>query len=138
MRFFITLVFIVLLIGCSEQGQISEVHISKSLGFGMFNTENSQIYSERETVELFEKVISLAEKEPGIVNMASPEFNMKMVYTDSESQGYYLWLGSEGKRSTLMKIEETYTIYTIPENISKDLRELLMSSDILVASEFKS
>lgn len=50
---------------------------------------------------------------------------MDIVFEDEEKQSYYLWLGGAFERSTLMKIDDSYTIYILAEESTKKLTELM-------------
>ncbi|WP_128895421.1 hypothetical protein [Longirhabdus pacifica] len=80
-------------------------------------------YDQTEVLEAFQNIFSNAVKEPGIVNIADPEFYLEIIFADETKQKFYLWLGEEGEISTLMNVEDTHTIYTVPAEMTSQLRE---------------
>lgn len=122
----------IILIGCQSSDSkglpdenISKVSISKSNGFGKVNSEFFTVYEDKETLEIFKNAISNAVKLEGIADMAEPEFDIKVVYTDGNKQGYHLWVGEKGQKSTIMNVNDTHTIYSISEEITNKLIDLV-------------
>ena len=119
------------LLGCQSNdnnelnvGDISKVSISKSSGFGKVNRDFFAIYEDNETLELFHNGISNAVKQDGIVDMVEPEYDIR-VYGNGKTNGYHLWIGEKGHKSTIMKISDTHTIYSISEEITNQLIDLV-------------
>ena len=118
----------VILIGCQSNNKnslpdenISKVSISKSNGFGQVNSDFCTVYEDKATLNLFRNAISNAVKVEGIADMAEPEFDIKVVYTNGNKQGYHLWIGGKGQISTLMNVKDTHSIYSISEEITNQL-----------------
>lgn len=97
---------------------LKQVSISNSKDFGKVNTDFFKVYEDKETLDRIKKALSNAVKAEGVVDMAEPEFDLKVVDTAGNEQGYYLWVGKKGQVSTLMNVEDTHTIYTIPEELT--------------------
>jgi len=87
------------------------------------------VIEDDEAIEAIESLISSAERENGIVNMASPEHTIEIVYSSEDIQRYFLWIAEKGEKSTLMKSEDTYTIYTASEELTDRLIELIDNAD---------
>jgi len=104
---------------------ISKVSISKSSGFGKVNVDFFTVYKDKESLDIFNNAISTAVKREGIADMAEPEFDLKVSYTDGNKQGYHLWLGEKGQKSTLMMVNDTHTTYSISEEITNQLIDVL-------------
>ena len=122
----------VVLIGCQSNDSneysdvnISKVSISKSSGFGKVNSDFFAVYEEKETLDLFNNAISNAVKRAGIVDIVEPEFDLQVIYTEGNKQGYHLWVGGKGQKSTLMNVNDTNTVYSISEEITNQLVDLL-------------
>lgn len=120
------------LLGCQANAtsgnsntEMSKVSISNSKGFGEVNTDFYMVYEDDITIETFQKAISHAVEREGIVNMIEPEFDLEIIYKDGSKQGYHLWVGEKGEKSALMKVEDTLTIYSISEEMTNQLMELL-------------
>lgn len=125
----LALMFIVLF-GCSSQSKdITKVSVSQSTGFGAINQDFFDVFEGKPTIaiQIFETAIISAVKQDGIVNMASPEYDLKVEYSDGSTQGFHLWLGEEGQNSTLMYIEDSHTIYSTPSDMTSKLSGLLQS-----------
>ena len=122
----------VILIGCQSNehnglpdGNLSKVSISKSSGFGKVNSDFFTVYEDKETLNIFKNAISNAVKSEGIADMAEPEFDIEVIYTDGNKEDYHLWVGEKGQKSTLMDVNDTHTIYTISEEITNQLIDLV-------------
>ena len=123
----------VVLIGCQSKdsneysdANISKVSISKSSGFGKVNSDDFFIvYEDKETLDIFDNAISNAAKREGIVDIAEPEFDLQVIYTDGNKQIYHLWVGEKGQKSTLMNVNDTNTVYSISEEITNQLMDLV-------------
>ncbi len=103
---------------------ISKVSISNSKGFDDIHADFFAVYEDEDTLKIFQDVISKAVKQPGIVDMRNPDYDLEVLYTDGNRQGFHLWLGDSGT-STLMNVEDTHTIYSIPEELTRQLIDLV-------------
>ncbi|MFJ7405236.1 MULTISPECIES: hypothetical protein [unclassified Lysinibacillus] len=117
----------VIVIACqsNESVNISKVSISKSSGFGKVNADFFTVYKDKDSLDIFNNAISTAVKREGIADMAEPEFDLKVSYIDGNKQGYHLWLGEKGQKSTIMKVNDTHFTYAISEEITEQLIDLL-------------
>ena len=97
------------------------VAVSKTKG------SNEITFDDKESLKAFKDIFSSAVKEPGIVNMANPEFYMDVVHDKNNQQSLFLWIGEKGQKSTFMKAEDSNTIYTVPEEMTDKLIELIES-----------
>ncbi|MBP0724483.1 hypothetical protein J5Y03_04680 [Bacillus sp. RG28] len=98
------------------------VSVSKTKG-----VDEITIY-DKESIHAFQNIFSSAVKEPGVVDMAGPEFYLEVIYDKEKHQNLYLWIGKKGQRSTFMKTDDTSTIYTVLEEKTNKLIELIESS----------
>lgn len=57
--------------------------------------------------------------------MVEPKFGVEVTYGNESKQGFHLWLGKDGEISSLMKVDDTHTIYTIPEKMNNKLIDLM-------------
>lgn len=105
-------------------GKIKKVSISKSKGFSA-NLDFFTVLEDEENFETVKRIFSSAVKEEGIVNMAEPEFYLEVISDDESKQGFHLWIGEKGQRSTLMKMDDTHTIYTVSEEMTIKLIDLV-------------
>jgi hypothetical protein len=98
-----------------------------SIGVSKSKGVDEIIFDDKESLKSFQNIFSSAVKEDGIVDMADPEFYLDVVYDNNNQQSLYLWIGEKGQRSTFMKTEDTHTIYTVSEEITDKLIELVES-----------
>jgi hypothetical protein len=115
----------IILLGCQSSNSahipeenISKVSISKSDDFGKVNADSFTVFKDKETLTLFMNTLSTAVKRDGIANMAEPEFDLKVVFTNGKKQRYHLWIGEKGQQSTLMNVKDTHTTYVISEELT--------------------
>ena len=100
-------------------GDIKKVSISKSKG------NNATVFDDDFSIGVFSSVFSSAVKENGIVNMANPEFHVDIVYKNEDKQSFHLWLAGKFEESTLMKTDDTHTIYILPEDATNKIIDLM-------------
>lgn len=100
-------------------GEISKVSISKSKG------NDTTIFNNDTSIETFNTIFTSAVKENGIVNMSNPEFYIDVVYSNDNKQSFHLWIGKNGEKSTLMKTDDTHTIYTVSKDMADKLNDLI-------------
>ncbi|AQQ52972.1 hypothetical protein [Planococcus lenghuensis] len=139
MKRFIFLIFASILlsiglIGCQSgdntlkmDKEITKVSISKSNGFGQINPEFFAEYDDEKTIKALRSIFSNMVKEQMEVSMAEPEFDVNVKFKDGSEQGFHLWIGEKGQRSTLMEIENTNTIYTVSEEMTNMLLDLILA-----------
>lgn len=99
-------------------GEIIKISVSKSQGNG------TTVFDDDLSIETLTSIFSSAVKESGLVNMVNPEFYIN-VYTNANLQSFHLWIGKKGEKSTLMKTNDTTTIYTVSEDITGKLNDLI-------------
>lgn len=99
--------------------KITHVEISKIKGI------DSVIYEETADLAAFDKIFASAAKKLGIVNMAAPEFYIKVVSGSGEKQYLYLRIGDEGEQASLMREDDTHTVYLLSAEMTVKLAELI-------------
>jgi len=120
----------VVLLGCNEKtDELAKVSISIGAKFGKINRDFSKKYQDEELLTLFQQAIATAVKDEGIVNMASPEYDVQIVDKAGNKYGYHLWLVDKGQNSSLMHVEDTHTIYTLSEEFTGKLIALVRESE---------
>lgn len=101
------------------EGEISNI-ILKNL-----HDSNKIIFDKANDIEIIKNIIVSAKKEPGIVDMDSPEYRLVVAFTDGNESAFYLWIGEKGMKSTLMQTEDSHTIYTVSEDMTDQLIDLI-------------
>lgn len=119
-------------IGCQSEAEsvleyqdISKVSISESNGFGKVNPDFFETYQDQETLSIFTDLLKNASQDEGIVDMIEPEYDLEILYEDETIQGFHLWVGEDGARSTLMNVDDTHTTYTVSAEFTNKLIDLL-------------
>lgn len=100
-------------------GEISKVSISKLKG------NDTTVFNDDKSIETFNTIFTSTVKENGIVNMSNPEYYIDVVYSNDNKQSFHLWIGENGEKSTLMKTDDTNTIYTVSEEMTDKLNDLI-------------
>jgi len=83
------------------------------------------VISDKDTIKTINKAIKGSIKQPGIVDMADPQYKINM-----GDEIYFLWLTrSDGTIGTIMNFKDTHTIYTLSENMTKELKDILLKDN---------
>jgi hypothetical protein len=112
------------LFGCQQNGevkvdnsQINTESLEKITIFSIKSNSETLVIEDTETIEMINEAVDNAEKQPGIVNMADPEFKIEI-----GEDTYFLWV--DEKSGTIMNTEDTHTIYSLSEKSIKQVNEL--------------
>ena len=135
-KFFLYIVsltlILVVLVGCQSSiddeissDEISKVSISNSNNIGNINTDFFMVYEDEEVLEVFQDIFRNAVKQEGIVDISEPNFDLEVTYEEGNKGEYHLWLGEKDQNSTLMNSEDTHTIYSISEEATNQLIDLI-------------
>ena len=100
-------------------GEIIKVSISN------LEDNNKILFDDSESLKVFKEIFTNAVRLNGIVNMVAPEFIIDVVFINENEQKFYLWIGQTGEKSSLMKIDDTHTIYTVSEDMTGKLNDLI-------------
>ena len=74
-------------------------------------------FTDSKVVDDFVKAFNNAEKMPGKVDMADPEYKVEF-----GEESYFLWISEES--GTIMNLKDTHTIYTLSKSSAKTINEL--------------
>ncbi|WP_236637592.1 hypothetical protein [Exiguobacterium sp. SH1S21] len=115
--------------GCETSELVAEdivqVRIAESVDFGRFQEQAVLTYDRLEDVKVFADMLRNADEQPGIVNMATPEYDVEVRFKSDETDRYYVWIGESGKPTSLMNVNDTNTVYLVPADVTDELIELL-------------
>ena len=118
-KFFVLFVFILVLVGCNQsQENIEKVNVYEMKSFSAIEEDSSTTFTDSKVVKDFIKAFNNAKREPGIVNMADPEYKVEL-----GDESYFLWVSEE--YGTIMNLNDTNTIYTLSKSSAKTIKELL-------------
>ena len=99
--------------------------VVKKVSISKLQSKNVHVLDDEKSIETLRHALTSAVEEKGIANVGNPEFSAKIVYTDDQTETYYLWLGKKEKKSTFMHSENTHTIYTVSEEHTEELLDLI-------------
>lgn len=102
-----------------EIGEIAQVEVIKKKGV------DPVIYEEAADLATFDDIFSSAAKEPGIANMSDPDFYLKAISDSGEKQNLRIWIGDEGEQASLMREDDTHTIYSLSAEMAEKLAGLI-------------
>ncbi len=106
-------------------GEITKVSIYKLKNSDATVLDFSGTLNDKEALKKFKNIILDSTKEEGIVNMINPEFRLELTYKDDSKQEFNLWADEDGQKSSLMKTNDTHTLYTISEEATYELMDLM-------------
>jgi hypothetical protein len=117
MYFKMLIIFVgITLFACSNE------NLEKVTIFDLENGSENVVLTDKEAIEIIKDAIKGANKQPGIVDMADPQYKI-----NHGDEIYFLWLtSSDGTIGTIMNANDTHTIYTLSERSSDQLKELLV------------
>ena len=107
----------------SIDSNFNSVIVSKTKGVDELTIDD------KESNNVFQSIFSSAVKDPGVVDIVDPEYYLEVVYDKEKHLNLYLWIGEKGQRSTFMKPEDTHTIYTVSQEETDKLIELVESPE---------
>ncbi|MFC5732017.1 hypothetical protein [Cytobacillus gottheilii] len=116
-----------LILGCGQQ-EVKQLNIDADISsIAVTTIINGSDFVIDDEIKLNEilKIFKEANKEEGIVDMADPEYQLLVTLEDGNKKILYLWLGEEGEGSSLMKAEDTHTIYSISSEMTSKLKALM-------------
>lgn len=115
--FFLVWLPVAFISGCSAN-DIEKVDVYKMSDFST-TMENSHVtFDEPEVVEVFDTAINQAKLEPGIVDMAEPEYKIVLGET-----AYFLWINPD--HATIMNMKDTHRISTLSKSSAQNIYEIL-------------
>ena len=85
-------------------------------------------FNDLEKIKEVTTIMKQAYKQPGIVNMASPEWRITMEKDTGEIKHYFLWLDTNLMLATLMTQEDTNTIYSLGNDMTVQLVDLIQNN----------
>ncbi|WP_282142089.1 hypothetical protein [Cytobacillus oceanisediminis] len=70
--------------------EVREIKVSKSEGLGGINEESFISFKDRESVDVFDKAITTAVKQPGNAGISKPEYDIAVEYK-GERHSFVAW-----------------------------------------------
>lgn len=118
------------LAACNTEKNSSEVvksiEIQETADFSKVKPNSLKTISNKEEVMSIQEVVNKANKIDGVVDIASPQYKMKL--NDTE---YFLWINDD-HRATIMNVKDTNTIYKIDsaKKMNKMIKDLYESQNV--------
>lgn len=121
----VALSLFILLFGCQQKETVSNESEWISISISKTKGVDAITFDDQETINALQSIFASAIKVAGIADMTDPEFYLKIVDNKENQQHFHFWIGEKGQKSTLMSTEDTHTIYTISEELTEQLIELV-------------
>lgn len=110
---------VLLLSACTSGKQVETIRINKMKSFSDADLDSTKQITDSDEIAVFKSAINKAIKRPGIVNVADPEFRIEV-----DEHSYYIWIQEEA--GTIMNVEDTHTIYSLPKKNAKEVYEIIV------------
>ncbi|WP_214626121.1 hypothetical protein [Paenibacillus agaridevorans] len=111
-------------IGSEINKDIQQITLSKSLAHGLVNADITDDFSDKETIETITQAIYTAAPIPGILNTATPDYDIVLISANSKL-AFHLWISETSEQAMIMAVEETHTGYTLSEKSTVKLKEII-------------
>lgn len=104
--------------GCSKEiKEVNEVNVYGMESFSEVKEDSLVTYTDKKAIKQFKKAFSGAKKQPGVVDMADPQYKVEL-----GEKSFFLWLSQD--HGTIMDLEDTNTIYTLTNKSVKNVNNL--------------
>lgn len=80
---------------------------------------------------IVDEMIEGSERQPGIVDVTQPYYDMKIDYADGSEEVFHLWVTEDELTGTIMDSENTHFIYTFSDEVSEQFLSLIPDDMIL-------
>ncbi|WP_158738759.1 hypothetical protein [Alteribacillus sp. YIM 98480] len=104
---------------------VTSIVISEFDSFGSIEGEEITTLEEKEEIEAFINAIGAATEQQGAVDMSAGDIDARINIEEDKEEGFHLWLDEESEQGSIMKVDETSTLYSIPKHAADELKELL-------------
>ena len=105
--------------------EIKKVTISKLNDSDSIILDFKGTLKDKEALEIFKNILLDATQEEGIVNMIDPEFSIEIIYQDNSKEEFNFWTAKECQKSSLIKTNDTHTLYSLSEEATYKLMDLI-------------
>ncbi|MFP3378553.1 hypothetical protein SB767_19360 [Bacillus sp. SIMBA_069] len=131
---FFLLCIVLIMIGCnsSNNENVKEHNISKvSIStFNVYGGLNENYFLNMEDKQIINGINNMfngmkKQKKRG----ETPQYDILITYENSDTKGIHLYLGNEGERSVIMYIGHEETVYYTSEEMTKQLRKIIVKKD---------
>lgn len=105
---FSIVVLIILIVGYQLLSKVSYIEFQETEGFTV-KSEALKRITNTEDVKFIKKTFRKSKKIPGIADVTDPDYFIKI-----NNNEYYLWVSEDVEEGSIMKKNDSHTIYTIP------------------------
>lgn len=84
---------------------------------------------------IVDEMIEGSNREPGVVDMTQPYYDMKIEYADGSEEVFHLWVTEDDLTGTIMDSEDTHFIYTFSDEVSERFLSFIPDDQILDSPE---
>jgi hypothetical protein len=102
---------------------IKRITIADSLAHGSVNPNLKEEYTDHETIGIFVQSIRNAVQIPGILNTATPNYDIVLI-SDNNKYAFHLWINESSEQGMLMSVNETSTGYTLTKESTAALKKI--------------
>lgn len=88
-------------------------------------------YTYKETIEKFIRAMKTAEKIHGILNTATPDYDIVITLEDKK-HAFDIWLSEKSERGMIMDVKETHTGYTLTKESTVELKKIINENARLI------
>lgn len=106
-------VMLFILVGCTNETDL----LNESSSVTVTNTIFLEL-NETEEADIFTRTVAYSMKEPGIVNMANPQYQFSI-----GEESYFLWITEDS--GTIMNTKDTHTIYSLTNSSVEEIYEFV-------------
>jgi hypothetical protein len=118
------------LTGCGKVPPDSEPSIEKIELIKESSEDQTDIittYTEESSIQVIVEAIKSSTKLPGILDVAKPQYMLKLYYKNGTTQTYLLWISKSdaGYNGMIMNVEDTHVGYALNKDSAKALFKLI-------------
>lgn len=117
--------------------EIKRITIANSLAHGSVNANIKEEYIDHETIEIFVRAIRNAVQIPGILNTATPNYDIVLI-SDNHKYAFHLWINESSEQGMLMNVNETSTGYSLTKESTAELKKITFMASTFKGLEFNA
>ncbi|EGQ19185.1 hypothetical protein HMPREF9372_3752 [Sporosarcina newyorkensis 2681] len=97
--------------------EVKEVNVYEMESFSEVKEDSLVTFADKTEIKQFKKAVNSAKKQPGIVDMADPQYKVEL-----GGKSFFLWLSQD--HGTIMDVENTHTIYSLTDKSVENVNNL--------------
>ncbi|MDZ7835429.1 MAG: hypothetical protein U5K84_09000 [Alkalibacterium sp.] len=80
---------------------------------------------------IVDEMIEGSNRQPGVVDMSQPYYDMAIEYSDGSEELFHLWVNEDEMTGTIMDSDNSHFIYSFSEDVSEQFLSLLPEDAVL-------